>query len=213
MKNILFIIGVFAINLLIVNTAGNCTAKRNEKAVDIQSIRLAKQSAIDSTKTAELMKAVATQDSLQAVYDMQIAEAKRGAAYWERIANKRKIRADNAEHVADSIANVAGSECAEVINAFRTVNSELKGQNEALTNQITETEKEAQMWCEKSESQGYEILLLKGVIDTKEVTIFKQNEAILDYEKRLKRSNSWLNRNKHWIGLGIGLTAGGLLLK
>lgn len=212
MKNILLIIGGLLLILLIVNTAGNCTAKRNEKAVDTQTIEQVKQKAIDSTKTAEFRKSIAKQDSLQAVYDMQIAEAKRGAAYWEGIANKRKARADNAEARADSLANVAGLECAEVVDAYRSANSELKGENEALTNQITETEKEAQFWCEKSESQDDEIFLLKGIIETKEMTILKQDETIFIYEKRLKRSNSWLNRNKHWLGLGIGLT-GGLLIK
>jgi hypothetical protein len=211
-KSILAIIGVLLLILLIVNFAGNCTAKRNEKAVDTQSIEQVKQKAIDSTKTAEFRKSIAKQDSLQAVYDMQIAEAKRGAAYWEGIANKRRVRADNAESRADSLANVAGLECAEVVDAFRSANSELKGENEALTNQITETEKEAQFWCEKSESQDDEIFLLKGIIETKEMTILKQDETIFIYEKRLKRSNSWLNRNKHWLGLGIGLT-GGLLIK
>ena len=212
MKNILLIIGGLLLILLIVNTAGNCTAKRNEKAVDTQSIEQVKQKAIDSTKTAEFRKYIAKQDSLQAVYDMQIAEARRGAAYWEEIANKRRVRADNAESRADSLANVAGLECAEVVDAFRSANSELKGENEALTNQITETEKEAQFWCEKSESQEAENFLLKGIIETKEMTILKQDETIFIYEKRLKRSNSWLNRNKHWLGLGIGLT-GGLLIK
>ncbi len=212
MKNILLIIGGLLLILLIVNTAGNCTAKRNEKAVDTQTIEQVKQKAIDSTKTAEFRKSIAKQDSLQAVYDMQIAEARRGAAYWEGIANKRRVRADNAEARADSLANVAGLECAEVVDAFRSANSELKGENEALTNQITETEKEAQFWCEKSESQDDEIFLLKGIIETKEMTILKQDETIFIYEKRLKRSNSWLNRNKHWLGLGIGLT-GGLLIK
>lgn len=211
-KSILAIIGVLLLILLIVNFAGNCTAKRNEKAVDTQTIEQVKQKAIDSTKTAEFRKSIAKQDSLQAVYDMQIAEAKRGAAYWEGIANKRRVRADNAESRADSLANVAGLECAEVVDAFRSANSELKGENEALTNQITETEKEAQFWCEKSESQDDEIFLLKGIIETKEMTILKQDETIFIYEKRLKRSNSWLNRNKHWLGLGIGLT-GGLLIK
>ena len=38
MKNILLIIGGLLLILLIVNTAGNCTAKRNEKAVDKQTI-------------------------------------------------------------------------------------------------------------------------------------------------------------------------------
>lgn len=212
MKNILLIIGGLLLILLIVNTAGNCTAKRNEKAVDTQSIEQVKQKAIDSTKTAEFRKSIAKQDSLQAIYDMQIAEARRGAAYWEGIANKRRVRADNAESRADSLANVAGLECAEVVDAFRSANSELKGENEALTNQITETEKEAQFWCEKSESQDDEIFLLKGIIETKEMTILKQDETIFIYENRLKRSNSWLNRNKHWLGLGIGLT-GGLLIK
>lgn len=211
-KSILAIIGVLLLILLIVNFAGNCTAKRNEKAVDTQTIEEVKQKAIDSTKTAEFRKSIAKQDSLQAVYDMQIAEAKRGAAYWEGIANKRRVRADNAESRADSLANVAGLECAEVVDAFRSANSELKGENEALTNQITETEKEAQFWCEKSESQEAENFLLKGIIETKEMTILKQDETIFIYEKRLKRSNSWLNRNKHWLGLGIGLT-GGLLIK
>ena len=78
MKNILLIIGGLLLILLIVNTAGNCTAKRNEKAVDTQSIEQVKQKAIDSTKTAESRKYIAKQDSLQAIYDMQIAEARRG---------------------------------------------------------------------------------------------------------------------------------------
>ena len=207
-KSILAIIGVLLLILLIVNFAGNCTAKRNEKAVNTQTIEQVKQKAIDSTKTAEFLKSVAVQDSLQAGYDMQIAEARRGAAYWEGIANKRKDRADNAEARADSLANIAGVECAEVIGAFRSANSELKGRNDALVNQITETEMEAQFWCEKSESQESENSLLKGIIATKETTILKQNETIFIYEKRVKRSNSWLNRHKEKVGFVIGFGVG-----
>lgn len=207
-KSILSIIGVLLLILLIVNFVGNCTANRNEKAVETQSIELAKQNAIDSTKTAEFLKSIAVQDSLQEVYDMHISEARRGAEYWEGIANKRKARADNAESRADSIANVAGVECVEVIDAFRTANSELKGRNDALLNQVSETKKEAEFWCEKSESQESENALLKGIMATKETTILEQNETIIIYEKRLKRSNNWLNRNKDKIGLVIGFGLG-----
>jgi hypothetical protein len=212
-KSILAIIGGLVSVLLIVNLAGNCTANRNKKAVETQSIELVKQKAIDSTKTAEFLKLVAVQDSLQTVYDMQIAEARRGAAYWEGIANKRKVRADIAESRADSLANIAGVECTEVIDAFRAANSELKGRNDALVSQITETEKEAYFWCEKSESQEAENSLLKGIVATKETTIEKQNYTIAVYEARLKRSNSWLNRHKDKIGFVLGFGTGILIPK
>lgn len=202
-KPIIYIVAGLIAILLIANAFGQCTEKRNEQAITQADLAIVKQAAIDSVVTANLKKETAKIDSLQKVSDMKIAEAQRGAAYWENIANKRKVRADNAEQKADSVANEAGAQCAEVIDAFRSANNELKGANEALVNQITEVEKEAQEWCEKYELSENEILVLRRTIEVKDKTILTYSQDVITLKKRLKRTKNGL-----WIGFGVGLASG-----
>lgn len=202
-KPIIYIVAGLIAILLIANAFGQCTEKRNEQAITQADLAIVKQAAIDSVVTANVKKETAKIDSLQKVSDMKIAEAKRGAAYWENIANKRKVRADNAESKADSLANEAGEQCAEVIDAFRSANKELKGTNEALVNQITEVEKEAQEWCEKYELSENEILVLRRTIEVKDKTILTYSQEVITLKKRLKRTKNGL-----WIGFGVGLASG-----
>lgn len=202
-KPIIYIVAGLIAILLIANAVGQCTEKRNEQAITQADLAIVKQAAIDSVLTANGRKETAKIDSLQKVSDMKIAEAQRGAAYWENIANKRKVRADNAESKADSLANEAGEQCAEVIDAFISANNELKGTNEALVNQITEVEKEAQEWCEKYELSENEILVLSRTIEVKDKTILTYSQEVITLKKRLKRTKNGL-----WLGFGVGLASG-----
>lgn len=202
-KPIIYIVAGLIAILLIANAVGQCSEKRNEQAIINTDLAIVKQAAIDSVITAQGKKEAAKIDSLQKVSDMKIAEAQRCAAYWENIANKRKVRADNAEQKADSLANEAGAECADVIDAFRIANNELKGANEALINQITEVEKEAQEWCEKYELSENGILILKRTIEVKDETILTHSQEVITLKKRLKRTKNGL-----WLGFGVGLASG-----
>ena len=210
-KPIFIIIAALAVIMLIINFIGQCTAKRNTEVLVQSEVALTKQKAIDSVKTAEAEKAMVVIDSLQLKSDSVIAQAKKNAAYWEKIANKRGREYAELQNKADSLAVYADTSCFEVIEAFRDANLALKQENEALTNKITDVEIEAQEWCEKYENSEKKIFLLEGVLVEKDKTISQQEQTITEFEKRLRKSNTWLQRHKEKVGFGAGLIFGILL--
>lgn len=205
-KPILIIITALVIIVLAISIIGTCQSKKTENVLIESELILQKNKLIDSLTTVHAHEYIQLEDSIQKVKDSAIAKAQENAAYWERVAIKRKVRADKAEAIADSIAKESPEQCKDVIEAFRTANTDLKSEKEAIISQLTATEVEAQEWCEKSESLEREITSLSGIIITKQNTINQQSLVIVAYEKRLKKN--WFDRNVKWITAGVGFGLG-----
>lgn len=205
-KLVLIIIAGLVIIVLGISIIGTCQSKSTDNILIESELVLQKNNLIDSLTTAHAQERIQVEDSIQKVKDSAIAKAQGNAAYWERIALKRKVRADRAEAIADSLAKRSPEECKEVTEAFRTANAGLKSEKEAIINQLTATEVEVQEWCEKSKSLEREITGLSGIIITKQNTINQQSLVIVTYENRLKKN--WFDRHVKWITAGVGFGLG-----
>ena len=205
MKQYHFIISVICVFLTVMLIVSICSKKNNHVVVE-QNTSLLRQHVIDSIVTEQTKLTIVREDSIQAIAEHKIMEAKETARYWEKIAKKRLHRAETQQQRADSLSELADSVCIEVITAYKAVNFELHESNEALTNANTALELESQYWCELSESQDVEIASLNQLLISKNNTISVQKVSISEYEKKLKKG--WLERNSFWIGTAFGVFLG-----
>ena len=153
-------------------------------------------------------------DSMSAIEGVKTQSAMMNAAYWESIARNRAVSAAKFKNKADSLAAAySGTECKELINAFRQVNDTLSSVNAALKSEITALSGEAEgssrqlYLCDK---QGINKDL---IIASKDSLIEIKNITISAYQNQLNKKEPFFKKYEKWIFGVVGIVATALILK
>jgi len=195
-KPIYYIISGVVLILVIAFSVSKCSSDKTEDTLIENSLKLTKQQAIDSTKTAMLNVFIQKEDSISEAHKLEISELKKESAYYLSKASKAGKSAEYYRNKADSLSALDEGQCKDIIDAFRQANDTLKSENNNLKDACTTFEQEAQEWCILYESSEKKSQYKDSIILVKQTTINTQKEAITDYEKRLKKS-----QNKFWRGV------------
>lgn len=210
-KPVYYIIAGVVLILVITFSLSKCSSGKTEAVLSDNSLQIAKQKAIDSTKTAMLNELIQKEDSISLAHKLEISELKKESAYYLSKASKAGKSAEYYRHKADSLATFDKGKCGEIIEAFRQSNDTLRGENGNLKDACTKLEQEAQEWCLLYESSEKKLQYKDSIILVKQTTINTQSETITDYEKRLKKSqNKFWRRVENLGSFALGLVIGKL---
>lgn len=198
--------------LFLVAIVSTCSNNKTEKVITQSQLSSALLNQKDSMKSAYYRIENEKIDSVKAVEALKTKQAIAKAVQSSTIASKALSRANLLQRENDSLKGV-NAPCEAQLEKSEEVNQELRiviAQNDTT---IESLGREAESYsrqlylCEKQNLNSTTLLA------NKDKTIISLNQINTALSGDLKRKNNWFNRNKLWIGFGLGLTGGILLVK
>ena len=198
--------------LLLFSIISVCTSKKNDKVITQSELNSALSNQKNNLKTYYLKLENKHLDSLMKVESAKIKNAEIKAAKHAETANKYIIIAKKQQKQLDSL-KIVSAPCSEQLSKCIETNS-------TLNNVIAENDTTIESLGQEAESYSIKLYLsekqnlnLNVTVLSKDSTIFAINEINQNLTKQLKKNNNWFNRNKLWIGIGLGAAGTAFILK
>jgi hypothetical protein len=198
--------------LLLFSIISVCTSNRNDKVITQSELNSALANQKNRLKTYYLKLENKHLDSLMNVESAKIKKAEIKASKHAEIANKYFVIAKQQQRQLDSLKNISAP-CSEQLSKCIETNSTLNNVIAENDTTIESLGQEAESYSRKLYLSEKQNLNLNVTVLSKDSTIFSINEINQNLTKQLKKNNSWFNRNKLWIGFGLGVIGTALILK
>lgn len=214
MKKTIQIILVILIGLFLVFFITDELSQRNrEEKQEVINAQAERIRIIDSLQTIYKFSEIVKLDSLKKDFKLRQDIAGIETRYWKSEAERQKKSAIRAQLRADSLASTK-PECSDIAEAYIQVIDTLKEENNSLSLQAESLTLESSLCSKTLAITEKQLNLTHSIVLMKDSTIQKQqflNESLI---KELNRQQNWWNRNKFWVGggMGVAVSVGGLLM-
>ena len=207
MKPIYYIsIGLLVV-LLTIATVSTCSTKKSEKIITETELKTALIKQEQQLKTAFLKVELSKIDSLKKVETLNTEAARLEVNKHAALAKLYLKKANALQAKFDSLKTV-GSPCDEQLDTCEQINKE-------LIKVINENDTTIESLGKEAESYSNRLYLAEQQNFSYYVTLIETDKRINDLANEnivliadLKRKNNWFNRNKIWLGLGVGFFSG-----
>lgn len=204
-------VGIVTIALvtLLLFKANNINIKRNAELLRKTELAELKAFITDSISISNSRIEIFKMDSLKAAEDIKIKEASHQAELFKAQAQKYKKNSSLLQSKIDTLLgkyedSISGP-CKEIVGIYKeqvfNLNFEigaLNGANNALEIKIGSLGKQLSF-------SNIQLVEKESIIVSKESLISAQKISNESLKKQLQKQNNFFNRNKFWIGAGLGV--------
>ncbi len=207
----IFLVVVFCFSWIGIS---NCSKTSSSSVVQNAITSDLRASLIDSVQTAVLVAKNAEIDTLKAKEAMKTEAAILVAEYWKGKANVLGSKAAKYKNKADSLANAyTGTECNELIGAFRQANDTLKAENTALKNENEALDVEAEGYSRQLYLCETQNVINDTIIASKIALIAKKDNTIAVQAKALAKKENIFKKAEKWVFGVVGAVGAILIMK
>lgn len=212
MKPIYYIGIGLLLTLFLIAIVSNCGDKKISKVITTSDMQTALLKQKDSLKTVYFKLENDKIDSVKAVEAIKTKQAEYKAQKHAVSALKYLANANKLQNELDSLKTINApcetqlDKCEDTNQSLRKVIAENDTTIENLGQEAEGYSKRLYL-CEKQNFNSSVLILDK---DKSILSLNQINESLTD---NLKRKNNWFNRNKLWIGFGLGAATTAFILK
>lgn len=205
------------LTMIIITIVGNTNFHKNQRLIFETELINSKETLRDSMISANNVYVKHVTDSIQKSEKIISDSVKKKVNELQKESNKLVKQNKVLEDVVDSLLNRYGDSldvnCNKVIYAYQKQVNGLKTDifvlNKILLQLRIISVADSIGWAACKEQNISNI----KTIDSKNNLLVTRDNVITDLSKQLSRQNGWLNKNKGWIGIGIGIIGGIVIMK